>query len=142
MDKDIAKIKWLDNMSFETETDGFNMIIDAHPDFGGDNKGPKPKPLILTALGGCTSMDVVSMLKKMRVEYDDFTVYVSGELNDEHPKYYHKMNICYEVNGKDVPADKLRKAVELSEERYCGVSFMLRKAAEITTEIKINGEII
>ncbi len=142
MKNDSIKVKHIENMSFATETDGFELIIDAHPDFGGNNKGPKPKTLVLTALGGCTSMDVVSTLKKMRVDYTEFTVFVSGELNDATPKYYHKIHVIYEITGDNIPADKIKRAVELSEEKYCGVSFMLRKAAEITSEIRINGKVL
>lgn len=140
MEKDLAKVTWDDGMSFTTETDGFKQVIDSHPDFGGRGLGPKPKPFLLTALGGCTAMDVISMLNKMRVKYDSFNVNVEGSLSEEHPKYYNKIHIIYEVVGEDIPVDKIQKAVDLSEERYCGVSFMLRKAAEITNEIQINGK--
>lgn len=140
MEKDNSLVVWTDNMSFKTEVEGYELIIDAHKDFGGQDKGPRPKPLLLTALGGCTSMDVVAMLKKMRIEYDDFRVLVEGVLSDEHPKYYNKIHVIYQITGDNIPEDKIRKAVELSEERYCGVNFMLKKAAEISSEIRINGD--
>lgn len=140
MEKEFAKIKWDDGMSFTTETEGYKMVIDSHPDFGGKNKGPKPKPFLLTALGGCTSMDVVSMLNKMRVKFDDFNVNVEGELTNEHPKHYSKIWITYEFFGDDVSPEKVKKAVNMSEEKYCGVNYMLGKAADIKSIIKINGE--
>ena len=82
-------------------------------------------------------MDLVSILKKMRVELDGFNVSVEGDLTEEHPKQFYKMNVIYEFKGKDLPLEKLKKAVSLSEERYCGVSALYKKAIEVTSEIKI-----
>ena len=82
-------------------------------------------------------MDVISILGKMRVEVEDFNVVVEGDLTDEHPKQYYKMNVIYEFKGKDLPLDKLKKAVSLSEERYCGVSALYRIAIKLTSKIKI-----
>lgn len=124
-------------MSFEADVQGFKINVDASPEVGGQNKGPRPKPLLLVALAGCTAMDVVSILKKMRVDFDDFDVEVSGEQTDEHPKFYHSIHVRYIFKGKELPMDKLEKAVNLSQERYCGVSAMLAKAATITKEIVV-----
>lgn len=130
-------LNWTGDMSFEADVQGFKINLDAAESVGGKNKGPRPKPFLLVAAAGCTAMDVVSILKKMRVEFDDFDIQVNGELTDEHPKYYHSIHIKYIFKGKDLPMDKLEKAVNLSQERYCGVSVMLAKAAKITTEIVI-----
>ena len=92
---------------------------------------------MLTALAGCKGMDVVSILKKLRVELDDFNVYVEGDLTEEHPKKFTQMHVIYEFKGKNLPVEKLQKAVNLSEERYCGVSAMYRKFIGLTSEIKI-----
>ncbi len=92
---------------------------------------------MLTALAGCTGMDVVSILKKMRVEFDDFNVIVEGDLTEEHPKQFSKMHVIYAFKGKNLPLEKIQKAIDLSEERYCGVSATYRKAFEITSEIQI-----
>ena len=124
-------------MAFETEVSGHKIIIDAGPQVGGENRGPRPKPFMLAALGGCTGMDVISILNKMRVEVDSFNVIVEGDLTDEHPKHFYKMHVIYEFKGKDLPLDKLQKAVSLSEERYCGVSALYKKALELTSEIRI-----
>lgn len=140
--KDSVTINWVEGMSFNTETDNFEIVIDAHSEFGGKNKGPKPKTLLLTALGGCTSMDVVSMLNKMRVKFDKLLVTVNGELSEDIPKYYTQIHVIYEVTGENIPKDKIIKAVDLSEEKYCGVNFMLKQTAKITSEIKINGKTI
>jgi len=137
MGKETVTTKWLSNMAFEAEINGHKIVIDAVPEVGGENRGPRPKPLMLAALGGCTGMDVISILNKMRVEVDSFNVIVEGDLTEEHPKHFYKMHVIYEFTGKDLPLDKLQKAVELSEERYCGVSASYRKAMEMTSEIRI-----
>ncbi len=130
-------IAWEEKMRFSTSVNGHDMILDADESVGGEDKGPRPKPLMLVALGGCTGMDVISILRKMRVDVDDFHVKVEGELTDEHPRHYHRIHVVYEFRGKDLPMDKLEKAVSLSEERYCGVSAVYRQAAEMTSEIRI-----
>jgi len=137
MGKETVTTTWLSNMAFEAEINGHKIVIDAVPEVGGENRGPRPKPLMLAALGGCTGMDVISILNKMRVEVDSFNVIVEGDLTEEHPKHFYKMHVIYEFAGKDLPLDKLQKAVELSEERYCGVSASYRKAIEMTSEIRI-----
>lgn len=137
MTKQEVKINWLENMAFEADINGHKIVLDAAEPVGGENRGPRPKPLLLAGLAGCTGMDVVSILKKMRVEVDNFSVTVEGDLTEEHPKQFSKMNVIYEFTGKDLPLEKLQKAVSLSEERYCGVSAMYRKAIELTSEIKI-----
>lgn len=133
-------IKWIEGMSFESEVNGHKIIIDAVKEVGGQDKGPRPKPLMLLALAGCTGMDVVSILDKMRVKLDDFAVEVEAEMTEEHPKHYNKMKVIYKFWGKDLPVEKLEKAVNLSDERYCGVSAVYKKAIEMSHEIRINPE--
>ncbi len=130
-------LSWLDSMAFETEINGKKLIIDADKEVGGTDRGPRPKPLMLVALAGCTAMDVISILKKMRVSPDTFNVKVEGDLTEEHPKHFEKMHIIYEFKGKNLPEDKIEKAINLSQERYCGVSYNYRNAFEISFEIKI-----
>jgi putative redox protein len=128
-------LKWTEDMSFEAEVNGHKIIIDADEKVGGKDRGPRPKPMMLLALGGCTGMDVVSILKKMRVELDGFNVDVEASMTDEHPKYYDRFTIKYIFKGKNLPMDKLEKAVNLSQERYCGVSEMLRKSSVLDHQI-------
>lgn len=128
-------VKWKKNMAFDAEVNGHIIPLDADERVGGENHGARPKPLTLVALGGCTGMDVVSMLGKMRVQFDDLNVNVSGELTTEHPKYFHKIHIVYTFKGTDLPLEKIEKAINLSQDRYCGVTAMLDKVAEITFEI-------
>ncbi len=138
--KSSINAKWQGKMAFDVELGGHKITLDAAEEVGGEDKGVRPKPLMMVALAGCTGMDVVSILKKMRVEFDDFNVRVEADMTEEHPKQYFKMKIFYEFKGKDLPLDKLQKAVSLSEERYCGVSASYRKAMEISTEIIVNPE--
>lgn len=132
-----VKVAWTGDMGFEAEVNDFKIKLDADEKVGGKNQGPRPKALTLVSLAGCTGMDVISILTKMRVQPDDFDVNVTGELTEEHPKYYKSIHIVYTFKGKDLPMSKLEKAVNLSQDRYCGVSEMLRKSSKITHEIVI-----
>lgn len=136
MDK-IADITLKEEMSFEVAVNGHTFMIDADEKVGGKNRGPRPKPLTLASLGGCTGMDVISILRKMRVEPEYFNVSVSATSTDEHPRHYDNIKITYTFKGNDLPMNKLEKAINLSQDRYCGVTAMLRKAVNITHEIKI-----
>ncbi|MEN8115674.1 MAG: OsmC family protein [Bacteroidota bacterium] len=135
--KHIVDMSWTDKIAFEADMDGHKVIIDATEETGGSDLGPRPKKLMLTSLAGCTGIDVVLILKKMKVVPDAFNVIVEGELTDEHPKYYKKVKIIYQFKGKDLPMNKLEKAIKLSEEKYCGVSAVYRQAMEMETEIRI-----
>lgn len=124
-------------MNFHSEIDGHSISIDSSEEHGGTNQGPRPKTLLLLALAGCTGMDVSSLLKKMRAEYSRMEIKVRGDLTEEHPKYYDKIYITYIVEG--MPKEhqsKMEKSVDLSLTRYCGVTAMLGKAAEITHTIE------
>ncbi len=135
MAKASSSVAWKGKMAFEAEVNGHQFMIDATDAVGGEDKGPRPKPLMLTALAGCTAMDVISILKKMRVELKDFKVSVDGDLTEEHPKQFNQMTVKYEFWGTDLPKDKIEKAVNLSEERYCGVSAVYKKVMPVNSEI-------
>ena len=135
--KNKVEVRWTEKMAFEAEVNNHKIIIDADDKVGGEDRGPRPKALTLVSLGGCTGMDVISILKKMRVEPDYFNVEVEGELTEEHPKYYHTITITYTFKGKDLPMAKLEKAINLSQDRYCGVTAMLDKAAKIEHKIVV-----
>ncbi len=138
MEKVTIHADWQSGMMFETELNGHKLIMDAAENVGGTNKGPRPKPLMLAALAGCTGMDVVSILGKMRVEVTKFRVWVEAQQTEEHPKHYAEIKLIYEFTGKDLPMDKLEKAVSLSEEHYCGVNAVYKKAMKVTYEIRVN----
>ena len=135
--KNVIDMAWTDNIAFETDMDGHKVVIDASEEVGGSDLGPRPKKLLLTALAGCTGIDVVMILKKMKIVPEAFNVIVEGELTDEHPKYYNKMKVIYQFKGKNLPMAKLEKAVNLSETKYCGVSAIFRQAMEMESEIRI-----
>ena len=129
---------WKENMVFESDNpSGETLFMDA-PDEGIENKGLRPKALMLSSLAGCSGLDVVSLLKKMRAEVDDFKMVVHGELTEEHPRYYHKVVVEYHFYGSDLQEDKINKAVKLSVDQYCGVMEMFRQFAKVTTEVYLH----
>ena len=132
-----TELNWKGGMAFEALQDGHEITLDANPEFGGKDLGPRPKGLLLTALAGCTGMDVVSILQKMRVENFNLKIRVEGELAGEHPKVFTEIRLIYNFKGKNLPEDKLQKAINLSQEKYCAVSIMLRQVCEFSYEMKI-----
>jgi len=128
---------WKGNMKFDTEVNGHHFFMDQGGEKG-ENSGPRPKPLMLAALAGCTGMDVISILKKMRQEVEYFNVVVEGDTEDEHPNAFIRMHIIYEFKGKKLEIEMIEKAISLSMERYCGVSAVYRKAGiDMTHEIRM-----
>jgi putative redox protein len=132
-----VETSWKGNMQFDALVSGHHVMMDASTEFGGENAGCPPKQLLLAALTGCTGMDVVEILKKMRVKVDKFDLEVKADATDSDPKVYTKMHLIYKLQGTDISLDKVKKAVALSQEKYCGVSAMLRKAMEVTYEIQL-----
>jgi len=135
-----ARVVWQEDLTFEAELNDFRILIDADASVGGKNKGPRPKGLTLVSLAGCTGMDVISILKKMRVEVRSFEVETKAKLAEEHPKKFVEILTRYIFTGDNLPLDKVKKAVRLSEERYCGVSATLKPSVRLSTEIIVNGE--
>lgn len=126
-------------MAFVANVDDHKILLDAAPGVGGENKGPTPKPLLLVSLGGCTAMDVISIAGKMRQDITDFEVELTGNIEDEFPKPYTDIHLIYKFRGNNLDRAKLDKAVNLSQDRYCGISATLRKALGLTYEIVIEG---
>ncbi len=128
--------QWKGDMAFEADMDGHKIVIDATPDVGGKDLGPRPKPFMLLALAGCTGMDVISILKKMGQEVTWFNVRVESDQTEEHPKHYKNFHIVYEFKASDdLNRNKVDKAITLSQDRYCGVSEVLKKAADVTHQV-------
>lgn len=127
-----ANVRWAGRMTFVGRA-GSNHVVpmDSGPEFGGDNSATKPMELLLIGLGGCTGMDIVPLLKKMRQDVTAVEINVTAERSEEHPKPYTKIDIEYVVTGQDVEEDKVKRAVELSQEKYCSVSAMLRKSCPL-----------
>lgn len=128
--------RWKQNMQFDsTNPSGDLLSIDAGSENGGDNKGMRPKALMLSALAGCSGLDVASLIKKMRLKIDDFKIETEGLLTEGDPSVYHTVRIEYHFYGRALDEAKLKKAVDLSIERYCGVMEMFRKFAQVETQI-------
>ena len=127
---------WKGNMQFESDNpNGKTVLIDTSPENGGHNSGLSPKAMMLSALAGCSGLDVIMILDKMKVTISDFRMDTYGELTEEHPKYYHTVLVEYHFYGENLDESKIKKAVDLSIEKYCGVMEMFRKFAIINTSI-------
>lgn len=124
-------------MTFDAALNGHNILMDAGLASGGNDSGPRPKTLLLAGLGGCTGMDVISILAKMKIVPANFWIDITAGMTDEYPQVFNQIKMTYYFKGDDLPLDKLEKAVNLSQEKYCGVSAMLSKTAEMLIEIKI-----
>lgn len=123
------------NMSFAAAINGHEVIMDTTADNGGDDSGPSPKKLMLASLAGCTGIDIVSILNKMKVAYSDFSIGVNAVLTNEHPKFYNYVKITYKIKLAEEDKPKMIKAVNLSTETYCGVYAMFKTFAKMDTEI-------
>jgi putative redox protein len=127
---------WKGNLQFESDNPSGNLLtMDTSPENGGYNSGLSPKAMMLSSLAGCSGLDVVSILKKMKVPFSDFRMDTYGELTDEHPKYYHKVSVEYHFYGNELDEKKIEKAVNMSIDTYCGVMEMFRRFAEVKTSI-------
>ncbi|SDK15009.1 putative redox protein [Catalinimonas alkaloidigena] len=135
MDHEISA-QWLGNLAFEAQVAGHTIMMDARPEVGGEDRGTSPKRLLLTGLAGCTGIDIGMLIKKMRLEVEGFTIDVGGDLTQEDPKVYHQVNVIYTFKGKDLDHPKLERAVQLSWDKYCGVAAMLKKATDLSYEIR------
>ncbi|MEM6539869.1 MAG: OsmC family protein, partial [Bacteroidota bacterium] len=118
---------------------GISLKIDASPEDGGEGSGYRPKALMLSSLAGCSGLDVAALIKKMKLEVDDFHMETFGDLTAEHPKFYDTVRVEYHFHGPNLNKERLQRAVDLSVEKYCGVMEMFRQFAtlEITTHFHI-----
>jgi putative redox protein len=128
---------WNEDMSFDAKVNGHPVTMDADESVGGKDRGPRPKQMLLASLAGCTGMDVISILQKMNQNPSFFNIKVEGELTEEHPKYYRRVKVIYEFKEDDgLESKKVERAVSLSQEKYCGVSALLRQAIDLDYEIR------
>jgi putative redox protein len=123
------------NMAFTADINGHKVLMDTTADDGGDDSGPSPKRLMLASLAGCTGIDIVSILNKMKVEFSDFSIGVHAALTNAHPKTYNHVKITYKIKLAPEDKTKMIKAVGLSTEKYCGVFAMFKTFAKMDTEI-------
>lgn len=133
-----TRVKWLDNMSFVGESaSGHSVVMDGPPESGGRNLGIRPMEMLLLGLGGCSSFDIVSMLKKGKQDIVDCEVEISAERADSEPKVFTKIHMHFVISGNNLSEKRVTRAIELSAEKYCSASIMLGKTAEVTHDYEI-----
>ncbi|MBS1747786.1 MAG: OsmC family protein [Bacteroidetes bacterium] len=131
-------VQWMGKMQFNALVNGHTIIMDGPEKVGGENNGPIPKPFVLTALAGCTGMDIASILRKAGKNPQDFNMKVLGEISTRVPIEYVAIHIIYEFFGNEDNKEAALSAVTDSQEKYCGVSNMLKKALPVTWEVRYN----
>jgi putative redox protein len=136
-----AELSFHQGMEFQCTNRGILSTIDASLDHGGKDLGPTPKELILNGMMGCTAMDVVALMNKMRQQMTSFNMKIDVEKNEEHPIYFKKATLHFFLTGT-IEADKLIKAVDLSLTKYCGVNYMISKTCHITYTVHLNEALI
>lgn len=132
-----ASLNWVKNMQFSCNNHGIETSIDASKEHGGDEEAPTPKELLLNAMMGCTAMDVVAILKKMKQEISDFKMEIEVEKTTAHPIHFKKAELIFLLNGL-IEEEKAIKAVDSSLTRYCGVNYMISKTCDISYRIILN----
>ena len=133
-----ATVKWIDGAAFVGESgSGHAMVIDGAPEAGGRNIGPRPMEMMLIGLGGCSAFDVVLILRKSRQAVTDCRVELEAERADTAPRVFTRIRMVFVVSGKELRESAVRRAVDLSAEKYCSATAMLRASVEITHEYRI-----
>ncbi|HLN53416.1 MAG TPA: OsmC family protein [Lentimicrobium sp.] len=132
------EINWLDGVAFTVEGDGNKIITDSPVEAGGGNRGIRPKMLLLASLGSCTAVDIVVIARKMQMNLKKLKIEVEGNLTETHPKVYESIVLKYIFTGEGLIREKLIKAIDLSQGKYCGVTAMLKNSVDISYEVIIN----
>jgi putative redox protein len=133
-----ARIKLADGMTFVAESgSGHAVVVDAAPDVGGRDLGPRPMELVLMGTGACSAIDVVHILRKARQAITDCVVELEAERAQDDPKIFTKIHLHYVVTGKGLAAAQVERAIKLSKEKYCSATIMLAKTAEITFDFEV-----
>lgn len=140
-----ARIKWVDGVSFAGESEtGHTVVMDGPAEEGGKNLGPRPMEMLLLGMGGCTAFDVVFILKRARQDVEDCILELDAERAAEPPKVFTRIHAHFIIKGRGLAEKQVKRAVELSAEKYCSASIMLGKTAEITHDyeiIELGGEV-
>ncbi len=123
-------------MAFTATINKHDILMDTTADDGGADSGPSPKRLMLASLAGCTGVDIVMILNKMKAEFSDFSIDIDATVTDEHPKIYNHVKLVYKIKIAEADRSKMEKAVHLSQDKYCGVSAMFRAFATLETTIE------
>jgi len=133
-----STIKWLDGVSFEGDSEsGHSVVMDGAPESGGKNLGMRPMEMLLLGLGGCTSYDVVTILKKSRQDVKDCSAEITAERAENIPKVFTKIHIHFILEGNNLDVSVVERAINLSATKYCSASIMLEKSVIITHDFKI-----
>lgn len=133
-----ATITWRDGVKFEGESSsGHRILMDGAPEAGGENAGARPMELVLIGTGGCTSYDVVHILRKGRQDIRGCVAHISAERAETDPKVFTKIHFHFVISGKDLKPDQVKRAIDLSAEKYCSASIMLAKTADITHDFEL-----
>lgn len=134
-----VKVNWEGKMRFEAVGDsGHTVVMDTAPSMGGEDQGPRPMEMVLMALGGCTGIDVVAIMNKQRAPIDRLEIEIDAERAAEEPRVFTSAVIKYHIWGSDVAEDKVRRAIELTQEKYCSVLHMVNKTAKIDYSYEIH----
>jgi len=133
-----ARVKWVEDVTFVGEADsGHAVVMDGPPESGGKNRGLRPMEMLLVGMGGCTAFDVVTILKKARQPVVDCEVELEADRAAQPPKVFTRIRVRYRVRGKGLADAQVKRAIDLSVEKYCSASIMLGKTAELTHEYEI-----
>ncbi|MCD4486762.1 OsmC family protein [Chromobacterium vaccinii] len=133
-----ARLKWVDGVCFMGETgSGHAVVMDGAPEGGGRNLGPRPMELVLLGTAGCTSYDVITILKKSRQDVRDCWVEIQADRADVDPKVFTRIHFHFVVTGRGLKPDAVERAIKLSAEKYCSASIMLAKTADITHDFEL-----
>ena len=131
-------VKWIDGMLMVGKSDsGHAIVMDGPPEIGGENLGVRPMEMLLLGMAGCTMIDVVSTLEKMRENLSDCQAKVSADRGEEYPKVFTNIHVHFILSGKQLNPSKVEKAIKLSAEKYCSASIMIGKTATITHDYEI-----
>jgi putative redox protein len=136
-----ALIKHIQGVTFLAKADSNHWIsIDGPQEFNGSEAGNRPKELLLIALGSCTASDVATILNKKHISLDHFEVEVVADVVDEHPKVFSKIHLTYHFYGENLKQKDLERAIDLSQNKYCPITIMMRKACEITHSYAVHNK--
>lgn len=134
----MISVEWSGNMKFIGKTEeGVLVTMEPGKSYGGSGKNPTPMELVAIALGGCTGMDMVSILKKMRTNLKRLSIQIQAKRREEEPRYYESIHLVYKVSGENITLEQAQRAADLSNQKYCSVGIMLREKAKITYEVRV-----
>ncbi|HKJ07885.1 MAG TPA: OsmC family protein [Gammaproteobacteria bacterium] len=133
-----ARVKWVEDVTFVGESgSGHAVVMDGPPESGGRNLGVRPMEMLLLGMGGCTAFDVINILKRARQPVDDCVAELEAERADAAPKVFTRIHVHFVVTGRGLSEKQVKRAIELSAEKYCSASIMLGKSAEVTHDYEI-----